>query len=122
MKQTIGRSPIGKGGLIGELVKNGRLVFRLLKDNRVSTGVKLLIPGLTIGYLLFPVDVLPDLVPVLGQLDDLAVLALGMKFFIEMCPPGIVKQHLDEIAGRVGGGIPGSDRGSVVEGEYRVID
>jgi uncharacterized membrane protein YkvA (DUF1232 family) len=49
-------------------------------------------------YLLFPFDIVPDLAPGLGQLDDIAVILLGLKFFVEMCPEEIVRQHLDELA------------------------
>ena len=121
MRETIRRSPAGKVGLIGELVRNGRLALRLLKDKRVSTGVKLLIPGLALGYLLFPADLLPDVLPVLGQLDDVALLALGMKFFIDMCPPGIVQQHRNNLDGRNASASSGTD-GSVVDADYRVVE
>ena len=53
---------------------------------------------------------------------DLAIIALAMKFFIDMCPPGVVKQHLDDLAGRVTGKEPAAETGPVVEGDYRVID
>lgn len=119
MKEAIRRSPVAKVGLIGGLVRNARLARRLFADARVSRGVKLLIPGLALAYLLFPADLLPDLIPVVGQLDDAALLMMGLKFFIDMCPPGIVKEHRDEIEGRGGGK---RTDGPVVEGDYRVIE
>jgi uncharacterized membrane protein YkvA (DUF1232 family) len=120
VKETIRRNPVVRVGLIAGLVKNIRLALRLLRDARVSHGIKLLIPGLALGYLLFPADLLPDFVPVLGQLDDAALLAVGLKFFIDMCPPGIVKQHLAELEGR--GRTRSRETGPVVEGDYRVIE
>ena len=60
--------------------------------------LKLIIPGLMLGYLIFPVDLLPDFIPVLGQLDDLAILALGIKIFIEVCPKDIVREYRGEWA------------------------
>jgi uncharacterized membrane protein YkvA (DUF1232 family) len=120
VRETIRRSPVGRVGLVAALVKNARLAWRLLTDGRVPRGVKLLVPGLALGYMLFPADLLPDFVPLLGQLDDAAVLALGLKFFIDMCPPGLVKQHRDAIEGRSGNRSGMDDR--VVEGDYRVIE
>jgi len=46
----------------------------------------------------FPIDLIPDFIPVLGQLDDLAVVLLGLDFFIRSAPPDIVDEHLAKIA------------------------
>ena len=50
-------------------------------------------------YLVSPIDFVPDVIPGLGQLDDLAVIVIGVKLFIELCPPEIVRQHLQELLG-----------------------
>lgn len=126
MTGNMGGGSTNKAGLVGEIVKNLRLVWRLLRDGRVSTGTKLLLPGLALGYLLFPADLLPDFLPLLGQLDDIAIVALGIKFFIDMCPPGIVSQLREELTGRAGGE-PGrhndkAHAGEVLDGEFRVIE
>ena len=52
-----------------------------------------------IAYLLMPIDILPDMIPGLGQLDDLGVLLLGAKMFIEMAPQDIVQRYLQQYAG-----------------------
>jgi uncharacterized membrane protein YkvA (DUF1232 family) len=84
-------------GVLDEIIKNIKLIWRLLNDRRISPWLKMIIPA-TLLYLLFPVDIVPDFVPGLGQLDDIAVILLGLKFFVEMCPDEIVRQHLDELA------------------------
>jgi uncharacterized membrane protein YkvA (DUF1232 family) len=84
-------------GILAEIIKNIKLIWRLLNDGRVSPWLKMIVPA-TLLYLLFPVDIVPDVVPGLGQLDDIAVILLGLKFFVEMCPEEIVRQHLDELA------------------------
>jgi uncharacterized membrane protein YkvA (DUF1232 family) len=84
-------------GILAEIIKNIKLIWRLLKDGRVPSWLKMIIPA-TLLYLLFPVDIVPDIAPGLGQLDDIAVILLGLKLFVEMCPDEIVRQHLDELA------------------------
>lgn len=114
-----------KTSLLAEIARNGRLAWRLLFDNRVSTLTKLVIPGLAIGYLIWPADLLPDVILGLGQLDDLAVLALAVKLFIDLCPADIVRQHRAAIAGVTPppsvGRAPGR-ADTVVDAEYRVIE
>lgn len=83
-------------GIWAEIIKNIKLIWRLLNDGRVSPWLKMIVPA-TLLYLLFPVDIVPDIAPGLGQLDDIAVILLGLKFFIEMCPREVVRQHLDEL-------------------------
>jgi len=109
-------------GLIAYLVRRLRLVWQLLLDSRVPTLTKLIIPGLMALYILSPIDIIPDWFVGLGQLDDLAVLVLAMKLFIQLSPHDIVQEHLRRLAG--GGSTPRSGatpEGEVVDGEYRVI-
>jgi uncharacterized membrane protein YkvA (DUF1232 family) len=73
-------------GFIKGLINEVRLAWRLFRDPRVPLGLKL-IPPTALIYTLSPIDLLPDIVLGLGQLDDLAVLVLGVRMFVEMCPP-----------------------------------
>jgi uncharacterized membrane protein YkvA (DUF1232 family) len=74
-----------------------RLVWALIRDGRVPAQQKLILAGIG-AYLFFPIDLIPDFVPVLGQLDDLAVVLLGLDLFIRSAPPEIVDEHLAKIA------------------------
>ncbi|HEY7624540.1 MAG TPA: YkvA family protein [Candidatus Limnocylindria bacterium] len=74
-----------------------RLVWALLRDGRVPAAQKLILAGIG-GYLFFPIDLIPDFVPVLGQLDDLAVVLLGLDLFIRSAPAEIVEEHLAKIS------------------------
>lgn len=69
------------------------LFWRLLRDSRVPLPAKTVLPVVGL-YLLMPLDVIPDFIPVLGQLDDLLVVALGLWLFLKLCPEGIVREHL----------------------------
>ena len=74
-----------------------RLVWALIRDGRVPAGQKLILAGIG-AYLFFPIDLIPDFVPVLGQLDDLAVVLLGLDLFIRSAPADIVEEHLAKIS------------------------
>lgn len=69
-----------------------RLAWELLWDGRVPFVTKL-VPILTALYLLSPVDLIPDVALGLGQLDDLAILLIGMRLFVDVCPPALVTEH-----------------------------
>jgi uncharacterized membrane protein YkvA (DUF1232 family) len=57
------------------------LVTRLTRDSRVPRRRKLLLLGL-VGYLALPFDLVPDFIPVAGQLDDAIVVALVLRHFV----------------------------------------
>ncbi len=104
-------------GFLGEIIYQLRLIWRLLADRDVPTWVKF-IPPLAILYLISPIDLVPDPVLGLGQLDDLAILLLGFKLFVEMCPSSAVQRHRDELAGNA----PPESAGEVVDASYQVLD
>lgn len=71
----------------------GRLAVHLLTDPRVPWYAKALLPGLLL-YLAMPLDLIPDFIPILGQLDDLLVIAVGGWLFLRLCPKGVIEDHL----------------------------
>lgn len=106
------------------LIRQARLVWRLLRDGRVPGWVKLL-PVAGILYLLSPADLIPDMIiPGLGELDDLAVILLSLKAFIDLSPPGVVREHLETLVARRGRSRPANDlsAGSYIDGSYRILD
>ena len=111
-----------KTGVIMGLFQNARVAWRLLRDHREPLSAKLLIPGLAAAYLLLPVDLLPDLMPGIGQLDDLAILALGLKMFVDMSPQWLVQWHRDTLAGKAPTAANPQRADTTVDGDYRVIE
>jgi uncharacterized membrane protein YkvA (DUF1232 family) len=95
------------------LMKTGRLALRLLRDPRVPLYAKV-VPLLGILYALSPLDFLPDLFPVLGQLDDLAILAAALQIFLKLCPDDLVAEHEAAVGKRPGG--------RVIEGTARAVE
>ncbi|MFN2126715.1 MAG: YkvA family protein [Anaerolineales bacterium] len=83
-------------GFFGELFQQAKLTFQLFLDPKVPIYLKAL-PLAAIAYLIFPFDFLPDVVPGFGQLDDMAILLLGAKIFIELAPQDVVAQYLGQI-------------------------
>ena len=83
--------------LIRRLPTYVRLVWALLRDRRVPPRQKLILVGIA-AYLVLPIDLIPDFVPVLGQLDDLAVILLGLDLFIRSAPQDVVEEHMARIA------------------------
>lgn len=73
------------------------LVWRILRDDRVPPGAKLVFPAL-IAYLATPIDLLPDFLPVVGHLDDLLVAALALWLFGRLCPRDILEEHLGKLS------------------------
>jgi uncharacterized membrane protein YkvA (DUF1232 family) len=57
------------------------LVTRLAREPRVSRPRKLLLVAL-VGYLALPFDLVPDFIPVAGQLDDAIIVALVLRHFV----------------------------------------
>ena len=83
--------------VIRKLPSYGRLVWSLARDERVPMRQKLLLGGIA-AYLASPIDLIPDFIPVIGQLDDLAVLIFGLDLFIKGAPKDVVDEHIARIA------------------------
>ena len=83
-------------GFLRELWQQVRLVYYLLRDPEVPIYLKFL-PFAAFIYLLSPIDFVPDALVGLGQLDDLTVLLVGAKAFIDLAPPAVVAKHLEKI-------------------------
>ncbi len=110
-------------GFWSELWEQARLVLFLMKDGNVPLYLKLL-PFFAIVYVLSPIDLLPAAVaPVLGGMDDLTVLLVGAKIFIEMSPPDVVARYVRQMRGLGVMTVEGtSDKATAVAGEPHLLD
>jgi uncharacterized membrane protein YkvA (DUF1232 family) len=68
------------------------LFRRLMADRRVSRPRKALL-GLLVAYLAMPFDLIPDFIPVAGQLDDAILVALTLRAVLRDAGPGLVREH-----------------------------
>ena len=62
-------------------------------DNRVSVWLKL-IPLVGLAYLISPISLILNLIPVLGQLDDIVVICVAILLFNQLAPADVVADHL----------------------------
>src|SRR5216683_126746 len=62
------------------------------RDPRVPWYAKVLAVAVA-GYALSPIDLIPDFIPVLGYLDDVIIVPLGILLVIRLIPPEIMAEH-----------------------------
>ena len=85
-----------------EIVKEGllllpnlaKLLFRLSRDKRVPAKRRLAMP-VAGAYVVLPVDIVPDAIPVLGTIDDLLVLSFAIDCLFRVSPPEVIEEHWD---------------------------
>jgi uncharacterized membrane protein YkvA (DUF1232 family) len=75
------------------------LFKRLLRDDRVPRRAKVVL-GLLVAYLVMPLDVVPDFIPVAGQLDDAILVVAAIAYVARSTGRDVIKELW-----------PGSDRG-----------
>ena len=73
-----------------------RLFLGLFTDPRVSAFAKGLLVASAV-YAFSPLDFLPDLMPMMGQVDDLAILVMGCRMFLQLAPKEVVSEHVTRI-------------------------
>ena len=119
-------------GFWREMWHQVRLVLHLFRDPNVPVYLKLL-PLAAVIYVLIPTDFIPDIFPVVGQLDDLTALIVGGKVFIELAPQKVVAQYLQsmkrpseelsqEEQSNDQAADSGNQSGQIIEGEYEEVD
>jgi len=72
-----------------------RLLASLLADARTPVSRKAML-GVALGYIVLGRDIVPDRIPILGQLDDLVVVALATELFLEGLDEALLNEKLEE--------------------------
>ncbi|MFH1086422.1 MAG: DUF1232 domain-containing protein [Chloroflexota bacterium] len=104
-------------GKLVAIVHSLRISWQLFRDRRVPLWTKA-VPLLAAGYVIWPADLLADPVLGLGQLDDLAVILLGLRLFMSLCPAALVRQYEQALRARQSP----RESSDVVDTTFRVID
>jgi uncharacterized membrane protein YkvA (DUF1232 family) len=126
-----------KTNILQEIWQNGQLAWRLYTDPRVSFLLKAMVPVLGLAYFIMPIDLLPDFIPVLGQLDEVAIVLLLVRLFIALAPPDVVADYKGGASGSQAGpsaqnaagsgassngAAPKTAREDVIDADYRVVN
>ena len=69
-----------------------RVLRRLAADKSVSRGVRIKL-FLLLGYLAFPIDLVPDFLPLIGYADDVIIMALVLRSVIRSAGPDSLRRH-----------------------------
>jgi uncharacterized membrane protein YkvA (DUF1232 family) len=69
-----------------------RLIRRLAADRTVAVGVRVRLV-LLLAYLLSPIDLVPDFIPVIGYADDAVIVALVLRSVLKRAGPGALERH-----------------------------
>ena len=111
---------LARPALLRALFEQARVAARLVRDPSVPWFFKaaLLLP---LAYVVSPIDALPDVLPVLGQLDDLAIVTLAVQAFLKLCPQAVVAHHRAAV-GRRQGYSPAASPSGAAAGSGEVID
>jgi uncharacterized membrane protein YkvA (DUF1232 family) len=74
-----------------EVPRSAKLAYCLVRDERVPFAPKLALGG-ALGLIVSPLDI-PGWIPVIGDLDMLALGVLAVKVFVDACPEQVVEEH-----------------------------
>jgi uncharacterized membrane protein YkvA (DUF1232 family) len=73
---------------------------RVLRDPRTPLPAKIFL-GLAVGYIMMPFDLIPDFIPVLGQLDDILIVPGLVLIALKLLPPALLEEHRAAVAEQV---------------------
>jgi uncharacterized membrane protein YkvA (DUF1232 family) len=82
--------------LAGRAPSYARLLWALATDSRVPPSRKALL-GIAGAYIVMPFDLVPDGVPIIGAIDDVAVMVLAIDVFLEGLPKDLVNEKLADL-------------------------
>ena len=80
-------------GVVTRVPRYMRLGWLLLREPRIPTRGKAALAG-ALSYAISPIDPLPGFIPIIGQLDDLVILLLGLRSALASAPPEVADEHL----------------------------
>ena len=83
----------GDARAVAAFVAHCLILFRRLPgDDRLARHSRLLL-GALVGYLALPFDLVPDFIPVAGQLDDAIIVAVVLRSVLRSAGPSLLREH-----------------------------
>jgi uncharacterized membrane protein YkvA (DUF1232 family) len=80
------------------LKAEGHVLYLACRDPRVPL-LPRAIAVMVVAYALSPIDLIPDFIPIVGYLDDLVLVPLGLALAIRLIPPEILREHRERAKG-----------------------
>jgi uncharacterized membrane protein YkvA (DUF1232 family) len=81
--------------------QKAQLAGALFGDPRLPLLNRLVLMALVV-YVALPIDLIPDFIPVLGQIDDVVMLSLGAALLIRSMPQAVFDEHLSRLEAEAG--------------------
>ena len=91
-----GRMPLGRLRHWARMVKSDILALYLAMNHVRTPLYTKVLAAIVVGYALSPIDLIPDFIPVLGYIDDVILLPLGIALVIKLLPNDVLKQCREE--------------------------
>ncbi len=88
-----------------QLKKETYAIYIACKDPRVPWYARVF-AGFVVAYAFSPIDLIPDVIPILGYLDDLVLVPLGIILVLKMIPPAILAECREKAEALTGEGKP----------------
>ena len=79
---------------LDSVLPSAKLLYRLAVDNRVPARTRMLSLA-ALAYVVLPIDLIPDSIPVLGRVDDFGLVAIAMVRLVNDAGPELVREHWD---------------------------
>jgi len=75
-------------------------IYLAARDPRVPWYAKV-VAACVAAYALSPIDLIPDFIPVIGYLDDIILVPLGIALAIRLIPPALLEEHRESVSARI---------------------
>ncbi|WP_250123531.1 YkvA family protein [Chroococcidiopsis sp. CCMEE 29] len=98
---------------VRQLKKQTYVIYLACKDSRVPWYARAL-AALIVAYALSPIDLIPDVIPVIGYLDDLILVPLGIILVMRMIPPEVLGECREKAEATMSQTLPKSRSAAVV--------
>lgn len=82
---------------LGKQLKREFAVYRLVLKHPQTPWIAKLFLGLAVGYLLLPFDLIPDFIPVIGQLDDVVIIPVLLYLALLFIPKWIIQSCREQV-------------------------
>lgn len=82
---------------VNSLKKESYVLYLVYKDTRVPLWKRFFL-AIVIGYAFCPIDLIPDFIPILGYLDDIILVPIGISFALRLIPDEILAECRKKVA------------------------